>query len=209
MRCNFLQKIILNPDQKDALQEVANIGAAHAATALSKMTNREIQMGIPKVEVIPIEKTVENVMDEEVITGVFLKIEDGIPLNILLLSSIESSISLSNMLMGKNPEETKDYLDEMDQSAMKEVGNVIMCAFFDSLSELLNISLIPGPPNLAYDMPAAVLDYVLIQLGEVANEAVVFSCDVKEEQGSNFKLDLFLLPSPNSVKIMLEKLGMN
>ena len=203
-----MEQIVLNTDQKDALQEVANIGAAHAATALSKMVGREIQMGIPKVEVIPLERTVDYVIDQEVVTAVFLKIEDGIPLNILLLSSQESSIALSNMLMGKEIDEKKEILDDMNKSAMKEVGNVIMCAFFDSLTELLGVSLIPGPPHLACDMPAAVLDYVLAQLGEVANEAVVFSCEVKEEKGGNFKLDLFLLPSPSSVKIMLEKLGM-
>ena len=203
-----MEQITLNNDQKDALQEVANIGAAHAATALSKMVGREIKMGIPNVEVIPIEKTVDSVIDQEVVAAVFLKIEDGIPLNILLLSSKESSIALSNMLLGKDINESREILDEMDQSAIKEVGNVIMCAFFDSLTELLGVSLIPGPPHLAYDMPAAVLDYVLIQLGEVANEAVVFSCDVKEEKGSNFRLDLFLLPSPSSVQIMLEKIGM-
>ena len=203
-----MEQITLNNDQKDALQEVANIGAAHAATALSKMVGREIKMGIPNVEVIPIERTVDSVIDQEVVAAVFLKIEDGIPLNILLLSSKESSIALSNMLLGKDINESREILDEMDQSAIKEVGNVIMCAFFDSLTELLGVSLIPGPPHLAYDMPAAVLDYVLIQLGEVANEAVVFSCDVKEEKGSNFRLDLFLLPSPSSVQIMLEKIGM-
>ncbi len=204
-----MEQIILNDDQKDALREVANIGAAHAATALSKMVGREIQMGIPKVEVIPLERTVDSVIDQEVVSAVFLKIEDGIPLNILLLSSMESSVALSNMLLGKDINEKKDVLDEMDQSAIKEVGNVIMCAFFDSLTELLGVSLIPGPPHLAYDMPAAVLDYVLIQLGEVANEAVVFSCDVKEEKGGNFRLDLFLLPTPSSVKTMLDKLGMS
>jgi chemotaxis protein CheC len=96
----------------------------------------------------------------------------------------------------------------MDKSAIQELANVIMCSFFDSLTELLQVSLIPGPPVLAYDMPAAIMDYVLIQLGELSNEAVVFSCYIKEEKHESFKIDLFLLPEPSSVKIILEKLGM-
>ena len=203
-----MEKIVLDKDQKDALQEVANIGAAHAATALSQMVNLEINMGIPTVEIVPLENTINRVKDQEVVAGVFLKIEEGIPLNILMLVSQESAIILSDMLMGNESTETKDTLDDMDKSAIKEVGNIIMCAFFDSITELLNVSLIPGPPYIAYDMPAAVLDYVLIQVGEVANEVVVFNCDVMKEGGSDFKLDLFLLPPPSSVQTILEKLGM-
>ncbi len=34
--------------QLDALREVANIGAGHAATALSQMTNRTIMIACPR-----------------------------------------------------------------------------------------------------------------------------------------------------------------
>ena len=47
--------IVLTDVQRDALQEVANIGASHAATALSQMVNRDIRIGIPSVEVISLD----------------------------------------------------------------------------------------------------------------------------------------------------------
>ena len=34
--------------QLDGLREVANIGAGHAATALSQLTNRRIMVGVPQ-----------------------------------------------------------------------------------------------------------------------------------------------------------------
>jgi len=203
-----MEQIVLNNDQKDALQEVANIGAAHAATALSQMVGKSIDMGVPEVDVIPLENTIDCVKDQEIVAGVFLKIEDGIPLNILMLLSENSAFSLSNILMGEESNKTKDDLSEMDESAIKEVANVIMCAYFDSITELLGVSLIPGPPFFAYDMPAAVLDYVLIQVGEVTNEAIVMNCDVMNEGKEDFRIDLFILPKPSSVTLILEKLGM-
>jgi hypothetical protein len=39
--------------QLDALREVANIGAGHAATALSQMTNHTIMIAVPEVNVRP------------------------------------------------------------------------------------------------------------------------------------------------------------
>ena len=41
--------------QLDALREVANIGAGHAATALSQMTNRTIMIAVPEVNVRALE----------------------------------------------------------------------------------------------------------------------------------------------------------
>ncbi|MCX6665750.1 MAG: chemotaxis protein CheC [Euryarchaeota archaeon] len=204
-----MQEIILSALQKDALQEVANIGVAHAATALSKMVNKEIDMGIPHVDLIPLEKTIDCVKNEEVVVAVFLKISNELPSYSLLLISKESAFALSDALMGNTPDPSKQTLSEMDESALKEVGNVMMCAFFDSLAELLQITLIPGPPAFAYDMPAAVLDYVLIQIGQVADQVLVFNTDVKTAKDKDFNINIFLVPEPQSIQIILNKLGMN
>lgn len=205
----LMQEIILSALQKDALQEVANIGVAHAATALSKMVNKEIDMGIPHVDLIPLEKTIDCVKNEEVVVAVFLKISNELPSYSLLLISKESAFALSDALMGNTPDPSKQTLSEMDESALKEVGNVMMCAFFDSLAELLQITLIPGPPAFAYDMPAAVLDYVLIQIGQVADQVLVFNTDVKTAKDKDFNINIFLVPEPQSIQIILNKLGMN
>ena len=45
----------LNPLQLDALREVANIGAGHAATALSQMTGGTIMISVPTIHVTRLE----------------------------------------------------------------------------------------------------------------------------------------------------------
>ena len=45
--------------QMDALREVANIGAGHAATALSQMTHRTIMISVPEVNVRALEEVAE------------------------------------------------------------------------------------------------------------------------------------------------------
>jgi len=203
-----MEEITLNEDQRDAMQEVANIGASHAATALSQMINKEIQIGIPSVDILPLERTVDCVKDQEIVAGVFLKVSDQIPMFVLLLISQESAFALSNMLLGEKPGSCDGDLSEMQQSALKEVGNIMMSAFFDSLSELVGVSMIPGPPVLAYDMPVAVMDYILIQKAEIPDSVVVFNCDLKEREKDSFKINMFLMPEPRSVDILLKKLGM-
>lgn len=200
------ETLLLNEEQRDALQELANIGAGHASTVLSQMVNREIRMGVPRVDVVSLEKTIDYVKDEKVVVGVYMKISQELPSYILLLIPRESAFALVDLLVGDETYE-REILSEMDKSALQEVSNVMICAFFDSLSELLGISLIPGPPVLAYDIPVAVMDYVLIQIGEVADKIVVFNVELKEEKKNNFKINMFLLPLPHSVNKLLTKLG--
>ncbi len=197
----------LSDVQRDALQELANIGAGHASTVLSEMVHREIKMGVPKVEVLPLERLMDFAKDEKVVIGILLKISGSLQMYILLLIPRSSAFSLANLLMTEPQAPTDRILSEMDQSALQEVSNVMICAFFDSISELLNIPIVPGPPMLAYDVPGAVIDYVLVQIGAVASRVVVFNVDLREESRGNFHIDMFLLPLPSSVDLILTKLG--
>lgn len=203
-----MDEIKLTDLQRDAMQEVSNIGASHAATALSQMVFKDIEIGIPKINIIPIEDTIECVITEEIAVGIFLKIADNFPTYILLLLPFDSALNMSAMLMGNQPDPYKADLDEMEKSAMQEVGNIMMTSFFDSISELIGLSLVPGPPTVACDMPVAIMDFIIAQLGEVASKVVVFDIELNDEKNNNFKIDILLMPEPKAIEMILEKIGM-
>src|SRR3954463_10489807 len=46
----------LKANQTDALREIANIGAGHAATALSQMIGRRIMISVPTINVARLEE---------------------------------------------------------------------------------------------------------------------------------------------------------
>ena len=59
----------------DVLKEIGNIGAAHAATALSTLLNKKIEMKVPKVEMV----SFDDMMDlaggpENVVAGIFFEL---------------------------------------------------------------------------------------------------------------------------------------
>jgi chemotaxis protein CheC len=203
-----MEEIIISELQKDALQEVANIGASHAATALSQMVQRNIKIAIPKINIVPLDQTMDSYKNEETIVAIFLKISNEIPSYSLLLLTKKSAFALADILLQQQSDDAKVDLTDMEKSALEEVGNITMCAFFDSVAELLHIPIIPSPPALAYDMPSAVMDYILIQIGAVADKIFVFDTVVEDEKDAAFGISLFLIPEPQSIHIILEKLGM-
>ena len=97
----------------------------------------------------------------------------------------------------------------MEESALMEVSNVMMSSFFDSITQLINVSMVPGPPVIAFDMPAAILDYALIKIGSVADSVLLFETAVSEEGTNTFDVNMFLIPEPQTIDLILEKLGMN
>ncbi len=204
----MIETLSLNEMQRDALQEVANIGASHAATALSKMVNRPIQVGIPKIDVVPIEKSVESVPQNDPVVGVLLKMAEKTPLYVMVLLSKESAFYLANLLLNQ-PSQNRESFSEMEESALMEVSNVMMSSFFDSITRLINVSMIPGPPVIAFDMPSAILDYALIKIGSVADSVILFETAVSEEGNHTFDVNMFLIPEPKTIHLILEKLGMN
>src|SRR2546422_907575 len=59
--------------QIDALREVANIGAGHAATALSQLTNRKIMISVPQINIVRLEEVPDLLGNpQDVVTAVLM-----------------------------------------------------------------------------------------------------------------------------------------
>jgi len=55
----------LNTMELDALRETANIGAGHAATALSQMTSNTIMITVPTITIAALEDVPSRILPEE------------------------------------------------------------------------------------------------------------------------------------------------
>jgi chemotaxis protein CheC len=67
-------------------------------------------------------------------------------------------------LLLRRPAGTDDF-SEMEQSAIKEAGNILSSAYMNALSDFMGMMLIPSPPSLAVDMSSAVLTTAYLQFG--------------------------------------------
>ncbi len=196
----------LSGNQLDALREIGNIGAGNSATALSQLINRRIEMNVPNVTIVPLEEVPELVGGPEtVVVGVFLRVYGKAPSNILFLMPQDSAFYLVDTLMGKQRGETKS-LDFMDQSALMEIGNILSGAYLNALFNFTQLALLPSIPALAMDMAGAILNVVLVQLGQMGDHALVIETKfISEDDGINGHF--FLVPDPGSLETILSAVG--
>ena len=197
----------LSTVQADAIQELGNIGAAHAATTLSQMLGSTIEMSVPAIKVIDLSQ-LGKYMGEESAAMVVFELQGDIPHGgyILFYITRESAVRMTNTMLGMT--EINRPLSEMDQSALLEVGNIMVSAFLDATAELLGFVMLPSPPALTIDMAHAAMQSLIAQMQEETNEVLLFSTELTCEE---YKIDsdIIMMPERSTlVKIiaLLEKM---
>jgi chemotaxis protein CheC len=191
--------------QIDALQELGNIGAAHAATTLSTMLSANISMSVPEIKMIDISEIYKYVGDEIAALVLFQVNGEVKPGGYLLLYIPKSSvIRLTNAMLGLTDVDRE--LDEMDESALLEVGNIMVSAFLDGTAELLNIIMLPSPPQLVIDMPHAAIESIIAsQESEDIDEIVLFKTALVSD-AHNIQSSIFLFPNHPMLEDIIRRL---
>lgn len=196
----------------DVLREIGNIGAGNAATALSQMLDRKIDMRVPKVDLV----TFEGMFDlaggaEEIVVGIFLRIEGDLSGSMFFVLSIESANRFIQKLIG---DETFDFntppFSEIGISAMQELGNILSGSYLSALSDFTGLKIYPTVPSLGVDMVGAIVSFGLIEISHSSDEVIVINTEISEERSNGTERingHFFLLPDPSSYITIFKSLG--
>ena len=182
----------LSTIQADAIQELGNIGAAHAATTLSQMLGCPIEMSVPAIQTIELSRLADYMGEEPAVMVAFeLQGEISHGGYILFYIARESAVRLINTVLGLT--DTNRLLDEMDESALLEVSNIMVSAFLGATAELLGFVMLPSPPALTIDMAHAAMQSLIAQMEEEANEVLLFSTELIAEE-HKIDSDIIMMP---------------
>lgn len=196
----------LSDKQIDLLREVSNIGVGHAATALSQMIGRQINMCVPSVRVLPFSQVPEMVGGaERPMAGVYCRLMGDVTGYILLIFPSASADALVRLLL-EDPDVTAAEWSKEVASSIGEIGNILASSYLNALGSLLRMTLIPSVPSMAYDMAGAILDTVLIEQCRSDDLALLIETEFFEKN-ETIQGHFFLVPDPDSVSLVIEELG--
>ncbi|MBO8168002.1 MAG: chemotaxis protein CheC [Thermoanaerobacteraceae bacterium] len=187
-----------------ALQEIGNIGAGNAATALAQMLNTTINMSVPKSGVLPIEDMLKLVgKEEDIVACTYCQIMGDVKGSIFFLLTEESAYKLVRLLAGDAILDNQ----EMTMSALQEIGNILAGNFLTAFTQFTNLSLTQSVPALAFDMLGAVLSGALLEGGHWADKVLIIETEFFA-QGDALNGHFFLVPTMDSLKKILNALGL-
>jgi chemotaxis protein CheC len=198
--------LTLTEIQVDALKEVGNVGAGHAATALSQLIKKKIMISVPEVKVLKL-KEVENLLGDSntLVAGIIMNVLGDITAKILLLLTRESALSLADMLLQKPVGSTK-VLSEVGNSAIKETGNILAGAYMNALNEFLGMLLLPSVPSLVFDISGAILASLSEGFEGMSTHILSIETQFSEANEKVIKGYLLLVPDIASVKVLLNSI---
>ncbi len=201
----------LNNIQMDVLREIGNIGAGNAATALAKMMNKKVDMNVPKINVLEF-KDINEILGgaETLVVGILLRVTGDLQGNIMFILDIPSARLLVDLMMGEgNTDTTKNNeFSDIEQSALKEIGNILSGSYLSALSTLTNLLIMPSIPDLAIDMAGAILSVPAIEFGKVGDTVLYIETEFSD--GCSKVLgDFLLVPDVNSYSTLLKALGVS
>ncbi|MCM0081304.1 chemotaxis protein CheC [Geomonas sp. Red32] len=194
---------ILKPAELDALTEACNIGMGHAATALSQLMGKGVDIEAPRLRLVE-SAAASGVMETEPVLGLSLQILGNVRGSILVLLKERDARRMLELLLGKDFQ-GKNLLSELEVSTLKEIGNILASACLNALGNMLKMTLLPSIPTLVSGQAGSIV-------GEMAGQGsrqepvvmvdTVFSISEALCGGS-----LFLMPAKESLAAIVAGLG--
>ncbi|SIS37575.1 chemotaxis protein CheC [Salimicrobium flavidum] len=198
--------------QLDVLKEIGNIGAGHAATSLSDLLDRTIDMKVPTVRKATFEEATEMTGGpEEMVVTTFLRVLGDAPATMFFILQPDQADYFTKEMIGQTQGSFKDLsAGTMMYSAAQELGNILAGSYLSALSDFTKLDLQPSVPELTVDMFGAIVNSGLVEVSNETDEVIIVETvllDPLKDEGINGYF--LLLPDPGSYRVIFESLGVS
>ncbi len=192
----------------DTLREIGSIGTGNAATALSQMLGKEVRITMPEVRIMGYNEAIEWIGGPEAVTaGVLVKMSGDVGGIMLSVQKLDLINFILQTMLDRNIQDYKE-LEDLQQSALIEIGNIMISAFVTALSGLAGVDINLTVPAFAVDMQGAILAVPMAEYGGMSDYLMTiggnFVCN-----GQEIPSHLLLSPDLRSLDFLLRKLGVS
>jgi len=198
----------LSEKQLDIIKEIGNIGAGNAATALSNILNKKINMKVPNVKIGTFDEIMELIGSEEEVVSIYLRLDGDFSGSMFFVLSVKQAEQYIKDLVGSKIQ-IGEQMSEIAISALQELGNILIGSYVAALSDLTNLFIYQSVPSLSVDMFGAVISHGLIELSIESDYALIIDTVIKDdgdEQDDFIKGHIFFLPNHHSYEKIFKKL---
>ncbi|MBU5454621.1 flagellar motor switch phosphatase FliY [Caproiciproducens sp. MSJ-32] len=136
---------ILSDIEKDLLGEIGNISMGSASTALYQLTNKQVNITTPRVNVTTLREIKESfkcpniILDVEYTSGIMGR-------NILIMQTNDAAV-IANLMMGGDGNVNSTELSELEISAVQEAMNQMIGSAATSMATMFSREVNISPPK--------------------------------------------------------------
>jgi chemotaxis protein CheC len=143
-----MTEIVLTELEHDALTELVNIGVSRAAVSLRKMIGDQVLLSVPSVDIISRKEAATLIREREVdqLVAVRQTFEGAFSGHALLIFPESNSLELVRAVTGDVL--SADEVQEMEQEALSETGNIVLNGCLASMANMLQRPLTMSLPQV-------------------------------------------------------------
>ncbi len=200
----------INNDQLDFFRELENIGAGHAATALSSMLNQSVNINVPHAQFCEFNQICDLLGGPEtLIVGQLIEITGDMNGFILMVQKEDDARYLAGRLLGdmEDAGAPGGEYSEMQISALQEICNILTGSYITAISSLTGLFINSSVPTLVIDMAGAVMNFPAIAFGQTG-DIVLFLETEYQDMARKITGHFFLIPDADSYQNLFEKMGL-
>jgi chemotaxis protein CheC len=185
--------------QRSALGEIANIGSGHAATALSLLLGKAVDISHADALLTTLAQAADRLgAAAETSAVVDTPVAEG---GRILMLFPEGAAAELCRLLGTTIE------DEIGQSALREIGNILGSSYLNALVELTGVPLEPEPPQIEIDLLGHVVERRLTGGAKATDPAILMRSKLTVES-SDATFSFLFVPQIGAVDQLLTSLGL-
>jgi len=124
---------------------------------------------------------------------------------ILFIFKMDMANAVLEKLIGKEYTSFED-MDEMDYSALEEVGNIIICSYVNAFAQLVGVDIDLSVPSSTVNMLGGILTVPIAEYGYETDKLMYINAEFIMD-GIRLSDGLLMLPDIESLNRILEKLG--
>jgi len=184
--------------QRSALLEIANIGSGNAATALSQLLGKPVEIGYAEALLATLAEAADKIgaaASPSAVVDTPVANDGG---KVLLLFPDGAGEQLCE-LFGTRLD------DEMGRSALREVGNILASSYLNAVVEMTGMTLEPQPPTIEVDLLGSLVQRSL--QGARAEDPTVLMRSVMTVESSDASFAFLFVPQLGAVELLLDHLG--
>jgi len=183
-----IDKIQLTEVQRDALQEVGNIGAGNAANALAQMINKRVDINVPTVEMVELDEYANKISKKnEKLLVAWSNVVGKTRATVLTIFNINDAVDLTSIIvddrdkkqidMRKKINKSSDF-PELYRSAISELGHILGSHYVSAIGDLLGLRLMTEPPDMSVDTGAQLFKILKEEIGLLKKLSLVITTNV-------------------------------
>jgi chemotaxis protein CheC len=200
------EELFFNEEKLKKLKILFAEGMNRAGNALKEIVKRKISVNLSQINVLPLEE-IPNLVEEQktVVNGVYIHFSGILTGSVLLYFPQSSALILSDLLLERELGDTREIY-ELEQSALKEIGNILTNIYIDVIAEIVGIKIIPSVPYFTRDMLGAIVDSILVDYAQTGMY-VLFMDTNFDLPGTIVKGHFLFFTSGETLEIILRKLS--